>query len=71
MAKRLAHDDAITQLAQGIPGAVNLTEDLPVYCRERQEQHFIRQAPDVEMYLCGIRDRIKRIKAARSDMTAF
>ena len=55
MAKRLAHDDALVQLAEGTPGAVNLTEALPVYCRERQEQHFIRQSGDVDLYLCGQR----------------
>ncbi len=37
MAKRLAYDDALIFLSQGVPGAVDLTEDLPIYCRDRQE----------------------------------
>ena len=32
MAQRLAYDDACLKIARGVPEAVDLAEDLPVFC---------------------------------------
>ena len=42
MALRLAYDDATIKIARGVPEAVDLTEDLPVFCRDKQEQHYVQ-----------------------------
>lgn len=35
MAIRLANDDATLALARGVPEAIDLAEDLPMFCRDK------------------------------------
>ena len=52
MAHRLLYDDASIRIARGVPEAIDLAEDLPVYVRDRQESNYIKQ-DNANVYLCG------------------
>ncbi len=41
MAVRMAYDDATIRLARGVPEAVDLAEDLPAFCKDRQETVWV------------------------------
>ena len=42
MAHRLLYDNASIRIARGVPEAIDLAEDLPVYVRDRQESNYIK-----------------------------
>ena len=60
MAHRLLYDDASIRISYDIPEAIDLSDDLPFFARDKQEKHYIRQE-DAEVYLCGPRTDIRRL----------
>ena len=52
MAKRLQLDDALLRMSKD-PNTVDVTEALPVFLKDRQESHFVRQHGVEDIYLCG------------------
>ena len=41
MAVRLSYDDATVKIARGVPEAIDLTEDLPAFCKDKQETIYV------------------------------
>lgn len=64
MAKRLALDDAIMRMNRDYPEAADVTQDLPMYVRDRQETIYLQQARGVNQYLCGKRVSLALIKTS-------
>ncbi len=61
MAKRLQLDDALLRLSKD-PTTMDITEALPVYLKDRQETHYIRQSGDDDIYLCGKSVVLQKVK---------
>ena len=66
MAHRLLYDDASIRISHDIPEAVDLSEDVPLFARDKQEKHYVRQV-DAEVYLCGPRADPRRITPLSED----
>ncbi len=66
MAHRLLYDDASLRITRGVPEAIDLAEDLPVFVRDRQETRFVQQGED-NVYLCGSAVSIDKVAPMTND----
>lgn len=71
MAKRLALDDAIMRMNRDYPESADVTQDLPMYVRDRQETVYLQQGPNTDRYLCGKRVSLGMVKTTARGTSAW
>ena len=57
----LANDDATLEIARGVPEAVKLSDDLTMFCRDKQDKVYIQQNITDNFFICGITTTLSRL----------